>query len=408
MLSVLRRPSFTLLWTGGLISAAGDWVLAAALPYFVYQVTGSTIATAGMIAAQLAPSVLLSSFAGVFVDRWDRKAVLVVANALQAAAVLLLLAVDTPTLWLVFVVAAVQSSVAAFAGPAETALLPTLVAPGDLVAANALNVFNDRLGRLAGVPLGGVLLGAFGLTAVVIVDAASFVAAALLIAFVRAPRRPPATVAQSDAAARSAWRAFWSDWRDGLALVRNERRIGLLFVVFGLATFGGTMLDPLTVAWARDTLRAGPELYASLSTVHALFGIAGTLVAARYRAELDPRDLIGYASVTAGIALLVKYDVPIVPLALGLSALGGVCSVLSAIGVGTLAQREVRDEYRGRVFGSLNATLALLSLCGAVIGGALGELLGTTAMLNVASALVVLSGLVALRAYRRAPAAVSP
>lgn len=407
MLSVLRRPSFALLWTGGLISVAGDWVLIAALPYFVYQVTGSTVATAAMIAAELGPSVLLASFAGVFVDRWDRKHVLIVGNVLQAAVVLLLLFVDASSLWIVFVVAAAQSTVAAFAGPAEAALLPTLVGPEDLVAANALNVFNNRLGRLAGVPLGGALLGALGLTAVVIVDAATFLIAAMLIVFVRAPRRARPTEVESDAATRSAWRGFWRDWRDGLSIVRDERRIALLFVVFGLATFGGTMLDPLTVAWARDTLRVGPELYASLSAVHALFGILGTLFVARYRERLDARDLIGWASVAAGLALVVKYDVPLVPLALGLSAVGGVCSSVSAVGVETLAQREVPDAYRGRVFGSLNATLALLSLSGAAIGGALGEIVGVVPMLNVAAALVVLSGLVALRAYARAPSPIS-
>src|SRR5829696_10467430 len=106
MLSLLRRRDFALLWTGGLISVGGDRVLRAALPYFVYQPTGSTVATAGMIAAELAPSILLGSFAGVFVDRWDRRRLLVVANILQAAVVALLLLVDDGgRLWLVFAVA---------------------------------------------------------------------------------------------------------------------------------------------------------------------------------------------------------------------------------------------------------------------------------------------------------------
>src|SRR5919199_6648280 len=112
MLSVLRRRDFALLWTGGLVSVAGDWVLIAALPYFVYEETASTVATAAIIAAELAPSVLLGSIAGVFVDRWDRRRVLVVANVLQAVTVLLLLAVaDASSLWLVLLVAAAQSTV---------------------------------------------------------------------------------------------------------------------------------------------------------------------------------------------------------------------------------------------------------------------------------------------------------
>src|SRR3990170_672516 len=107
MLSVLRRRDFALLWSSGLISIAGDWLLHVALPFFVYERTGSTIATAGMIVASLTPAVLLGTFAGVFVYRWDRKRVLVVTNLLQAATVALLLLVPGEGwLWLVYVVAA--------------------------------------------------------------------------------------------------------------------------------------------------------------------------------------------------------------------------------------------------------------------------------------------------------------
>ncbi len=159
MLAVLRRRDFGLLWLAGLVSVAGDWVLMTALPYVVYDRTGSVLATAGMVAAQLAPSIVLSSFAGVFVDRWDRRRVLVVANLLQALAVTALLLVGDGTLWIVYVVAAAQSAFASFSLPAESALLPTLVPEVDLVAASSLNVLNNRLGRLAGVPLGASAAG---------------------------------------------------------------------------------------------------------------------------------------------------------------------------------------------------------------------------------------------------------
>src|ERR671914_959135 len=102
MLSVLRRRDFALLWTGGLVSVAGDWVLNAALPYFVYEETGSTVATAGMIVAELVPGVLLGTVAGVFVDRWNRRRLLVASNVLQAAAVALLLVVPSGWLWVVY------------------------------------------------------------------------------------------------------------------------------------------------------------------------------------------------------------------------------------------------------------------------------------------------------------------
>jgi MFS family permease len=402
VLGVLRSRNFALLWFGGLVSVAGDWVLYAALPFFVFQQTGSTVATAGMVAAELAPGVLLGSVSGVFVDRWDRKRVLLVVNLVQAAAVALLLLVPHGWLWLVYVVAVVQSAVASFSMPAEGALLPTLVPDEQLVPANALNTLNNRLARLVGVPVGGIMLGTLGLEPVVLVDCASFVVAALLIAPIAAPRR--ARPAQGEdgsgvALAGSAWAAFGREWIDGLRLVRRERSIAVIFGVLGLMTFGGTMLDPLYPAWVRETLGGGPTVYASLLTAHAASGIVGALLVGRFGARLTSRHLVGWTSLIAGIALAVKFNVPSVGLALTLSALGGMTSAASVVGVETLVQRGVSDEYRGRVYGSLGASGALLSLTGAWAGGALAEVVGVVPMLDVAAGLVFLAGVVVLRVF---------
>ncbi len=207
---------------------------------------------------------------------------------------------------------------------------------------------------------------------------------------------------------RSTWASFWEEWLEGLRIVGRERSIALLFVVFGLMTFGGTMLDPLSVAWVRDVLDEGPEVYSWLLTTHALSGIVGTLLVGRFGAPLTPRALIGWSSLVASVALAVQYNVPTVPLALTMAAVSGVTSVASGVGVDTLAQQAVRDEFRGRVFGSLGASGALLSLAGAATGGVLAEIVGIVPMLNVAAALVALSGLVVLRTFACTTAAARP
>jgi MFS family permease len=393
VLELLRRRSFALLWSGGLVSVAGDWMLKAALPFFVYEETGSTVATAGMVVATLLPGVLAGSVVGVFVDRWDRRRVLVVANLLHAVIGLLLLAGALPV---VYLVAALQSLVASFAQPAENALLPSLVETEKLVAANALNALNNRIGRLVGAPVGGALLAATGIEAVVLADCATFLAAALLIAPIAAPARTPRPARD----AVSAWTAFWREWVAGLQLVRRDRTISLLFVVFGLMTFAGTMLDPLTVAWVRDVLDAGPDVFASLIAVHAATGIAGTLLVGHLGVRLTPRQLIGWTSVVAGAATAVKYNVPVVAVAFATTAVQGITSVASSVGAETLAMRTVGEEFRGRIFGSLNATLMLLSLLGATAAGTLAEAVGLVPVLNVAAALIALSGLIVLRAFR--------
>ena len=396
MLAVLRRRDFLLLWLSGLVSVAGDWVLMVALPYYVYVATGSTLATAAMTAAELAPAIVLSSFTGVFADRWDRKRILVVANLLQALVVASLLLVGTGWLWVVYVAAALQSAVAAFAQPAEAALLPSLVAPEQLVPANALNALNNRLGRLVGVPLGAALLSWWGLEAVVVVDAVTFVVAAALVAPIASPSR---TVEGEGVPEQP---RFWHEWVAGLRVVRDDRTIAVLFVVFGLMTFGGTMLDPLYVPWIRDVLDQGVEVVAVLTMTSSLAGIAGSLLVGALGDRVPARVLMGWGSVAAGVLLLVKFNVPVLWLTIVLSAVGGVTAVASSVGVETLAQERTPEQVRGRVFGSLQASIWLSSLLGAVLGGVLGEALSVLAAVDVASVLVMLSGVVVLVALPRA------
>jgi predicted MFS family arabinose efflux permease len=388
MLAVLRQRDFAVLWTGGLVSITGDWVLNAALPFFVYERTGSTVATAGMIVAELAPGAVVGSFAGVWVDRLDRRRLLVCTNLLQALAVSPLLAVaHGGPVWIVYSVAAAQSAVAAFSVPAESALLPSLVGPDELVSANALNTLNNRLARLAGVPLGGLLLGFAGLTPVVAADAASFLGAALLVALVRAPGRAPTPPTR-----------FRREWLDGLRVVRADPAVAMVFWVLGLMTFGGTMLDPLYVAWVRNALHGSPQLYGLLLATHAVAGIGGALLVGRLRASLSPRVLMGWSCVVAGAALIAKFELPYAALTFALTTVGGVVSVASAVGVETWAQSVVRDELRGRVFAVLGSSGALFSLGGATVGGVGARYVGVTPMLDVAAALVGLAGVVVLRA----------
>jgi MFS family permease len=401
VLAVLRRRDFGLLWLAGLVSVAGDWVLMTALPYVVYDRTGSVLATAGMVAAQLAPSILLSSFAGVFVDRWDRRRVLGVANLLQALTVTALLLVGDGSLWMVYAVAAAQSVFASFSQPAESALLPTLVPEDDLVAANSLNVLNNRLGRLAGVPLGAVLLAASGLPLVVVVDAASFLVAAALVSSMTRPERPEA-LGEAIAEAETALARFWSEWLAGLRIVREDRTIAVLFVVFGLMTFGGTMLDPLFVPWVRDVLGQGVGAVAVLMTTSSLAGIAGALVVGSVGSRWSARTLIGWSSVVAAVLLLLRFHIPSLGVAVALSALAGIPAVASSVGVETLAQERTPEHLRGRVFGSLQATVWLMSLAGAVVGGVVGEVVGLLPALDLASVLVGLSGVVVLALVRDA------
>src|SRR5215471_8604057 len=93
MLTTLRQRNFALLWLGGLISQTGDWLLQIGLPFYVYVLTGSALATSIMLIVSFVPNFLLGSIAGVLVDRWDRRRIMLLANFLMAVGLLPLLLV---------------------------------------------------------------------------------------------------------------------------------------------------------------------------------------------------------------------------------------------------------------------------------------------------------------------------
>src|SRR5215469_10845342 len=183
MIATLRKRNFALLWLATLISRAGDWVLLVGLPIYVYVLTHSVLAISITLVAAFLPQIALGSVAGVLVDRWDRKQIMVISNLLLALALLPLLLVRTPDrVWIIYVVAFVETSLEQFFTPAENALLPALVGEEHLVPANSLNSLVQNLSRLLGPALGGLVAAAFGLLGIVVADALSFVLAAGLIA----------------------------------------------------------------------------------------------------------------------------------------------------------------------------------------------------------------------------------
>ena len=161
--ALLRRRDFGLLWAGGLISETGDWFLLVGLPVWVLQITGSSLVTATVFLVGLLPGLVVGPLAGVLVDRWDRRRTLVAVSLAQAAFLLPLLAVDgRERLWIVYLVMAVEAALAQLNDPARNALVPTLVPKDDLVGANALIGLNTNVARLAGSPLGGILVEVAG------------------------------------------------------------------------------------------------------------------------------------------------------------------------------------------------------------------------------------------------------
>jgi MFS family permease len=398
MFTLLRQRNFALLWFGGLISIMGDSVLNVALPFFVYQVSGSTLATAIMVAAELLPRLLFGSVAGVFVDRWDRRKVMVITSLGQSLIILpLFLVHSAETLWIVYLISFLQVTLAMFFGPAENALLPLLVAEEKLIQANSLNAMNNNLARLIGPPLGGALLALVGLPGVVLFDSLTFVVAgSMIFAITHSGRSAP--VPQQEARSQAtAWTRFWMEWKEGMDLVRRDGVIRVLFISVVMLNFGGVMIDPLGAAYIIDEVRAGAEIFGLLIAVQAIGGIAGGLIAGHVGERISAGRLYGWAEIVLGIILAIRYNIPELPVLFVMTVLIGLPAALGMAALNTLFQRNVPNSHLGRILGALNSTVGVTSLFGVIgISGVLGEALGIIPVLNIAAAITVLTGLIVL------------
>ena len=409
MLSALRQRNFALLWVSSLISLIGDRALMTALPFYVYEQTGSTLAMAGMFGASYLPTFLFSSVAGVFVDRWDRKRILVVTNLIQSAVMLTLLLIQpTGWLWLVFLVTFVQMTLAMFTMPAEGALIPNLVEESQLLPANALTGLGNTIARLIGPAAGGVLLGVFGLSSVVFVDSASFLLAALLVLRIAAPARPAAPPTDVAGTIWASWRTLGREWREGVQLVRHTRLLAALFIVMNVTSLGGTLIDPLFVPFVQVQLHAGAEARGFLSTIGAVGGLLGGVLIGWLGNRIAPRYIVGWGTLIVGLFMLVIYNQTRLESAAVLICLMTVVVIGANVAATSLLQAGTPDQYRGRIYGALGTTNALIGLVAVGLAGALGEVVGIVPMLDVAAAITALAGVLGLVLLPRNERAAGP
>src|SRR5262245_15439213 len=256
---VRRERDFRRLALANLVSLSGDWAVLVGLGYFVYQLTGSTLASAGSMLATFLPSVLFSSVAGVYVDRWDRKRTMIVANLLMALAVLPLPLVDHPDdVWLIYVVTASVGILKLFSVPAEQAMLPRLVPDDDLLTANALNGQTREVARLVGSAAGGVVVAAGGVTWLAMADAATFLVAAALVAGIRTSGR---VAGQVVARAGSRLGELAREWAAGLRHAASRRELQAVFAYTALAMIGEGVMGSLFAPFVRDVLGGSARAY---------------------------------------------------------------------------------------------------------------------------------------------------
>lgn len=389
-MGALRHRGFLLLWSSQLVSNVGDMVLFVALPFYVYARTGSSLATGGIFVAETLPR-FLGPFGGVLVDRWDRRRTMIRVDVVRAVVLLPMLLVSKDTIWIVYVVAIIESILAQVFFPASSALVPALVPKDQLPAANAAMSSGFSTAQLMGPPLGGLLLGVFGLPAIILADSLSFALSALGLAAIRTS----ATATVAPAMSR-----FTTELREGLHLIgRSGRLIGLM-VLMGLLSIGNGIVNVLLVPFIRGLLGFGAAQFGALLSIQAFGAIAGTLVLGSLAARWRPRPAIAINLVIAAVLMLAMSQArPFWAVGLLLFAIGPVAT-FAGVMLQTVLQVSVADRHRGRLFGVVGSVSALGAVIGMVAAALLTDHIAVVGMFMVASATFVVAAATALSVLR--------
>jgi len=401
MLATLKHKNFALLWAGGLISMIGNWMLIAALPFHVYTLTGSALAASGILMAMVAPGIFFGSIAGIFVDRWDRKKIMVITSALQGMTILgLLLVRSVEWIWVIYLTIFLESTLKNFFGPAEGALLPNLVGDEYLVPANSLNALNDNLARIVGPGIGGLLLGTLGFQSVIWADVASYLIAMVLIILIRADNTAPVRDANFKTdKIQNPWGQMWREWLAGLQYIKQRRALTALFTIMGIALFGDAILSAILVVFVQQDLGFNAIEFGWLMTARGLGGLIGGLLVGQFGHKLTTNQLISGGLLLSGASIFIMLTRPSLPVMMGVLILIGPAIMAWLISLQTIGQKETEDAYRGRVFGSIGTTTNFIMFFGSAIAGFMADQIGTFILVAAAASFYMLAGFLSPMAF---------
>ncbi|HTS14984.1 MAG TPA: MFS transporter [Candidatus Sulfotelmatobacter sp.] len=430
---VLRDRRFLSLWLAQVASQVGGNMVLYGLTVLVALRTSSASAVSLLLLTFLVPAVVFSAIAGVFVDRLDRRLILIVANLLRGLIFVAMVVLDA-NLVLIYLLNIAVSTITTLFAPAEASMIPVLVRREQLLAANGLFTFTLQ-GSFA---LGFALLGPFvviladvnGL--IVLVAACYFVAAALCATLpASAPAGRPGSLASGRALgeAEAALAGTVRQLAEGLRYIRDHRGIfwSLSYLAITASLVG--VLGALGPKYAQQSLGLKPQDF--FIVVLPLGGglVLGILLLNAYGRLAPRRRLIEGGLLVLGIALgLLSVAAPLssflrsrvdtngaVALEPFVSLLGiivaialtaGVAYAFVAVPAQTQLQEELPEDVRGRVFGVLNMLVSVASFVPIIIAGPLADTIGTTQVIFLMAALVVATGVRAV--FLRWPAPATP
>lgn len=384
-LSVFRERNFLLLWSGRTTSRIGEFFGNIALSWLVYTLTGSAAALGSVWILYFVPSLFVRLVAGVYIDRWDRKRVMVVTEAFRGIIFLLIAMVTiygTVQVWMILLASGVVGIVGSIFEVANFAFLPSVVKREQLLAANSVLETTFQLAAIFGPAAAGLAVALFGTGVSLLINALGFFIFAFLLSFIIAP---------SSTASQSPKVSWLREFREGVRFYRERIHLVWLLLFIGLVNFAFTPLEFIfLVALAKDVLRVGSEGLGFMSSSAAVGVLLGGLAMGVLGVIKRRRGVILTALFGLGSAIiLLGYSWNLFQALVLILLVGFTLSPINIVG-NSIFQEQVPSELLGRVFSILRFMAQALMPLGLAVGGAVATFLSLTQAVVIFGILIIL------------------
>jgi MFS family permease len=391
--SLGKYSDFRVLWAGTVGTMLGQWVQFVAQGWLIFDLTNSPFQVGAVGFTRGVTSIVVSPIAGTITDRFSRRTVLMVMTSLgatTAVSLAVLIMTDTISVWMLYVTATLDGFAESINQPARQVMIYDVVGAEDLPNAIAVNSLGANTMRIAGPAIGGGLIGAFGVQAAFLVQAAAY----CLSVFATSRIKTAGTPVKRETA------SIFSSMGAGFTYARSHADVRLLIVMAGLPSLLVYPYVQFIPVFAKDVLHVGSVGFGFLASAVGYGSIIGALMAAnltglKKRGQILVWTTFVYMALVTAFALSNVYA-----LSFTFLVIAGIANSTYLMFNQVMIQLIVDDEYRGRVM-SLYVMVGSLTPFSALLMGALIDMFGAQATVacftGLAATIVLIIGLTSRR-----------
>ncbi len=385
--AIFRNRNFSLMWTGQLISTMGSALTSLAASIYVFRLTNSALSVGLMLIATAAPSLLVGLFAGVFVDRFDRKKIMIAADLIRAVLVVLIpFLVPLNLIWL-YIIVMLTSAIGQFFDPAHESVLPEVASDEELASANSLMAISSFGSTAVGFAAAGLIASAADISWAFYLDAASFIFSALCISWIRIK---PLGVEEETSAS-----VVINNLRAGVSQLFGTPILRSLFTaqVPVLIAFG--LSNTLLLPFALRALKATEFEYGLQEGLTSIGFVVGSLLMANIFDRMREGAWMAASYLGMALAGIIYSFLQSVPLAIFVVTISGFFNAPSSIGRRLIIQRNTPREMRGRVNSVFFVSRDVFFLIGMAAAG-LADVIDVRLMYLISSLILLLGTILVL------------